>query len=210
MWFPTPDVDRMREYRAAGYWRDDTIPALFASAATAAPDKVAVRDASGASLSYRQLVEESDRLAGFLAASSVGKRDIVTVCLPNWLETVVVFLAAMKRGAIVNPIPVTYGRADLAFALTKCESRALFVPGRFRSADFTVTLTQMDPAILAGRPIVRIGEGAADIGMPWASRVRICCSYRSTNRCQSGKITDLPHICAAPRGCGMSPDRRVC
>jgi acyl-CoA synthetase len=169
MWFPTPDADRMREYRAAGYWRDDTIPALFASAATAAPGKIAVRDASGASLSYRQLVEQSDRLAGFLAESGVGKRDIVTVCLPNWLETVVVFLAAMKRGAVVNPIPVTYGRADLTFALTKCESRALFIPGRFRSADFTVTLTQMDPAILAGRAIVRIGEGAADIGIPWAS-----------------------------------------
>jgi acyl-CoA synthetase len=168
MWFPKPDADRMREYRAAGYWRDDTIPSLFASAAAAAPDKIAVRDASGASLTYRELVEQSDRLAGFLAASGVGKCDIVTVCVPNWLETVVVFLAAMKRGAIVNPIPVTYGRADLAFALTKCESRALFIPGRFRSADFTVTLSQMDPAILAGRAIVRIGEGAADIGMPWA------------------------------------------
>jgi acyl-CoA synthetase len=169
MWFPKPDADRMRKYRLAGYWRDDTIPALFAAAAAAAPDKIAVRDASGASLTYHELVEQSDRLAGFLTASGVGKCDIVTVCLPNWLETVVVFLAAMKRGAIVNPIPVTYGRADLAFALTKCESRALFIPGRFRSADFTVTLSQMDPAILAGRAIVRIGEGAADIGIPWAS-----------------------------------------
>ena len=171
MWFPTPDADRMQKYRAAGYWRDDTIPALFASAAAAAPDKIAVRDASGASLTYRELVEQSDRLAGFLAASGVGKSDIVTVCLPNWLETVVVFLATMKRGAIVNPIPVTYGRADLAFALTKCDSRALFIPGRFRSADFTVALSEMDPAILAGRTIVRIGDGAADIGTPWA---RVC------------------------------------
>jgi len=168
MRFPAPNADRMREYRAAGYWRDDTIPALFAAAATASPDKTAVRDASGASLTYRELVERSDRLAGFLAANGVGKRDIVTVCLPNWCETVVVFLAAMKRGAVVNPVPATYGRADLAFALTKCESRALFIPGRFRSTDFTVTLSQMDAEILAGRTIVRIGEGAVQIGTPWA------------------------------------------
>lgn len=168
MWFPTPNADRMRQYHAADYWRDDTISALFAAAAAAAPSKNAVRDASGASLTYRELVEQSDRLAGFLAAHGVGQRDIVTVCLPNWCETVVVFLAAMKRGAIVNPIPVTYGRADLAFALTKCESSALFIPGRFRSADFTVTLSQMDPAIIAGRTVVRIGDGAVEIGTPWA------------------------------------------
>jgi acyl-CoA synthetase len=167
MWFPAPDPDRRREYRSAGYWRDDTIPALIASAAAVAPDKIAVRDASGASLTYRELVEQSDRLVGFLAAHDVGKGDIITVCLPNWRETVLVFVAAMKRGAIVNPIPVTYGRADLGFALTKCESRALFIPGRFRSADFTITLSEMDPAILSGRTIVRIGDGVVDVGTPW-------------------------------------------
>lgn len=176
MWFPAPDPVRMRKYRSAGYWRDDTIPALIASSAAAAPDKIAVRDASGTILTYRELVEQSDRLVGFLAAHKIGRSDIVTVCLPNWCETVIVFLAALKRGAIVNPIPVTYGRADLAFALTKCESRAFFMPGKFRSTDFTVTLSEMDPVVLAGRTIVRIGQGAIDVGTPWAE----ACSHAPT------------------------------
>ncbi len=168
MWMPLPNPARVAEYRAAGYWRDDTIPGLIGEAGRRAPEKIAVRDASGEQLTYSELASQSDRLAGFLAAHGVNKGDIVTVCLPNWCATVVVFLAIMKRGAIVNPVPVTYGRADISYVLTKCASRALVIPGKFRSADFTAVLSEMDPDLLKGRTVIRIGEGAHDIGCPWA------------------------------------------
>ncbi|QRG09029.1 AMP-binding protein [Xanthobacter dioxanivorans] len=164
MGFPLPNPERAAAYRASGQWRDDTLPDLIAASVRAAPDKVAVRDASGTSLTYADLDARSQRVAGFLAASGVGRGDVVTVCLPNWCETVVVFVAVMRLGAVVNPIPVTYGRAELSFVLAKCDSRALFVPGRFRSTDFTALLAAVDPALLAGRTIVRMGEGEATIG----------------------------------------------
>ncbi|SDS46791.1 AMP-binding protein [Bradyrhizobium canariense] len=173
MWMPRPDPGRTAEYHAAGYWRDDTIPGLIGAAACRAPDKIAVRDASGEQLTYAELGAQSDRLAGFLASRGVERGDIVTVCLPNWCATVVAFVATMKRGAIVNPIPVTYGRADIAYVLTKCGSRALFVSGRFRSVDFTVALSEINAAALAGQTIVRVGDGEVDIGTPWTE----ACSY---------------------------------
>ena len=98
MWMPKPDPARAAQYRAAGYWRDDTIPGLIGAAVKRAPNKVAVCEASGDRLSYAELGAQSDRLAGFLAARGVGRGDIVSVCLPNWCATVVAFLAAMKRG----------------------------------------------------------------------------------------------------------------
>jgi len=167
MRFPTPDSGRSAQYHANGQWRDDPIPELIGAAAAAAPEKIAVRDASGASLAYGELMARAERLAGFLFASGVAQGDVVTVCLPNWRETVVVFLAAMKLGAVINPIPTTYGRADLAYVLTQCDSRALFVPGRFRSVDFTKLVAAMEPEILAGRAVVRLGDGEAAIGTPW-------------------------------------------
>ena len=167
MRFPKPDPARASRYHALGHWRDDPIPALIASVANVAAPKIAVRDASGASLTYGELMARSDRLAGFLGTHGVRKGDIVTICLPNWCETVVIFVAAMKLGAVVNPIPVTYGRADLTYVLTKCDSRALFVPGRFRSADFTKVLAEIDPKLLLGRTIVRLGEGEVAVGTPW-------------------------------------------
>lgn len=172
MRFPTPDPVRAACYRAAGYWRDATIPALIAASTARTPDKTAVRDASGESLSYAALMEQSSRLAGYLAARRVGKGDIVTVCLPNWVQTVVAFVAAMRLGAAVNPVPVTYGRADLAYVLGKCDSRALFIAAKFRSVDFTEVLEQLGPDALANRAVVRIGEGARTIGTPWDEACR--------------------------------------
>ena len=171
MRYPHPDPERARRYRTAGHWRDDTIHGLIASAAHASPDKVAVRDASGASLSYRALDEQSSRLAGFLAARGVGSGDIVTVCLPNGCRTVVVFLAVLRSGAVINPLPVTYGRADLAFALGKCRSKALFIAGKFRNTDYTAMLAAVDPSLTPGLTVVRSGDGAHDLGVRYEAAV---------------------------------------
>lgn len=157
--FPAPDPQRARHYHAVGHWRDDTIHALVAAATTAHPDKLAVRDASGAALSYAELDAQSHRLAGFLHARGVRPGDIVTVCQPNWVQTVVAFCAILKLGAVINPLPVTYGRAELAFVLDKCRSKALLVAARFRSADYTAMVAALDPSLTAGLTIVRIGEG---------------------------------------------------
>ena len=171
MRFPQPDPDRARLYRNAGHWKVRTIPDLFQQAVSATPDKMAVIDASGARLSYRDLDDRSDRLAGFLVSRGVGKGDIVTVCLPNWWHTVIVFLAVMKVGGVVNPVPTTYGRADLSFVLGKCKSAALFIPGRFRSTDFTSTLAALDPQLIDRIAVVRVGRGQQDVGVSFDDAV---------------------------------------
>lgn len=157
MRFPGLDPARSALYRRRGDWRDDTVAGLFAAACLRAPAKIAVRDASGLALSYADLARKSAAVAGFLAARGVGKGDIVTVCLPNRCETVIAFLAVLRLGAAVNPVPVTYGRADLAHVLAKCESRALIVPDRFRSADFQAALDGLEPRLLEDCAVLVVG-----------------------------------------------------
>lgn len=165
MWLPTIDPQRARLYRAAGHWREDTITGMIASSTAGSPDKMAVRDACGAALSYCDLDEQSSRLAGFLAEHGVTAGDIVTVCQPNWCQTVVVFCAVLKLGAVINPLPVTYGRAELGFVLDKCRSKALFIAARFRSTDYTQMVAALDSAVTAALTVVRIGQGANDLGV---------------------------------------------
>lgn len=167
MRFPTPDPARARQYHAEGHWRDETILQRFAQCAAARPDKIAVRDAAGTCYTYWQLDQLSDRVAGLLARRDVGAGDIVTVCLPNWSQTVVVFLAILKLGAVINPVPVTYGRAELTFVLGKCRSKALFVAGRFRSNDYTAMLSMMPPELVAPLTVVRLGDGQHELGIPF-------------------------------------------
>lgn len=167
MRFPAPDSHRSRQYHALGYWRDKTIIDLFEATAASAPDKIAVVDAAGAALTYRQLDALSDRVAGFLAAHNIAAGDIVTVCQPNWSHTTAVFLGVLKLGAVLNPVPVTYGRADLGFALKACRSKALFIAGRFRSTDFTQYAIDLSAEIDESLLIVRTGDGAHDVGVPF-------------------------------------------
>ena len=187
MRYPTPDPARARRYRAAGQWRDDTIHGLVARVTAATPDKAAVRDASGASLTYRELDEQSSRLAGFLAARGVGPGDIVTVCQPNWCPTVAVFCAVLKLGAVINPLPVTYGRAELAFVLGKCRSKALFIAAKFRSADYTAMVAALDPALTEGLTVVRLGDGGHDLGV----RFEAALDHAPLARVHAGSADDV-------------------
>ena len=188
--FPAPDPERARRYRAAGHWRDDTIHGLIAAATAKRPDKVAVRDASGAALSYRELDAQSSRVAGFLAARGVGAGDIVTICQPNWCQTVVAFCAILKLGAVINPLPVTYGRAELAFVLGKCRSKALLIAGRFRSADYTGMVAQLDPALTRELTVLRTGEGAHDLGVPYEAAL----AHAPLQRVHAGSADDVAAV----------------
>ena len=162
--FPEPHLERTKRYHAAGLWRRETIPELIAATTAAMPDKVSVRDASGTALTYRELDEQSHRIAGFLASRGVGPGDIVTVCLPNWCQTVVAFCAILKLGAVINPISVTCGRAELAHVLGKCRSGALLIATRFRGIDFTKMVAELDPSATAGLTLLRVGDGAPALG----------------------------------------------
>lgn len=165
--FPRPDPQRTRQYHAAGHWRTETIAELIAAITSAMPGKVAVRDASGAALSYGELDAQSNRIAGYLASRGIGAGDIVTVCLPNWCQTVVAFCAVLKLGAVINPLPVTYGRAEVAFVLGKCRSKALLIAARFRSADYTEMVAALDPSLTASLTVLRIGDGTHPVGVPF-------------------------------------------
>lgn len=159
---PTP-ASRERYYQA-GYWQDQSLGQLIAASVAAHPDKAAVADASGHSISYRELDDKASRLAAFLEARGVGVGDVVTMHLPNWWQTAVVTFAALKLGAVINPLPPTYGWKDLAFIMNKSGAKAVIVPGRFRSVDYTEHLVRIAPELAVSPAIVVIGAGNAAIG----------------------------------------------
>jgi len=167
--YPQPDPRRSALYHALGHWGDATIPGLILAQCARQPDKLAVRDAAGHDLTYGALDQQSAALAGHLAAHGVGAGDIVTLCLPNWSATVVAMLAVLRLGAIVNPVPVTYGRADLDFILRRCASRALIIAGRFRSTDFTSMAAALLPTLPDPPHVICLGSGAETIGIPFAT-----------------------------------------
>ena len=147
MWYPQPDPARRAQYRATGAWSDDSIQGVIGRSIARFGDKPAVRDARGRELSYRELGGVSAVLAGHLIRQGLRSGEIVSLCLPNWVEAVLASLAVLRAGGVMNPIPPTYGRKELDYAIRKCRSAAIIVAGRFRSADYTEHLADILPGL---------------------------------------------------------------
>ncbi|GAY17441.1 non-ribosomal peptide synthetase [Mycobacterium sp. shizuoka-1] len=96
-----------------------TVVDRFTEAAVTHRDAIAVRDGSDA-LSYTELHERSDRLAGLLARSGVRSETPVAIRLPRGADYVVAMLGVLKAGGMAVPLEpaMPAGRVDSILAQT--------------------------------------------------------------------------------------------
>ena len=125
---------------AAGLWRDETLLDHFRRNVARLGDKVALiatRAERGdeTRLTYAELDRLSDRVAVGLARRGVGEGDVVSFQLPNWWQFTVLHLAALKVGAVSNPLMIIFRERELTFMLGLAETRVLVVPATFRNVD---------------------------------------------------------------------------
>jgi long-chain acyl-CoA synthetase len=85
--------------------------------------------AGGRTLTYGELHELCDRAAGGLYALGVRPGDRVSLYSPNRWEWVVAYHAALRLGAVVNPINVMLTPEEVAFVLNDCGAAAIFTTG---------------------------------------------------------------------------------
>jgi cyclohexanecarboxylate-CoA ligase len=154
---------RVRECTEAGLWRNESLETYLDRWATSRPDKAAVVDGQGR-YTWAALARAVERVAHGLAAHGVEPGGVVSCQLPNWNEFVLVFLAASRLGAVVNPIPPTYRASELRFMLGLLESQALVVPATFRGFDYRQMAAQIK-GDLPRLERVFVARGDAPAGM---------------------------------------------
>jgi long-chain acyl-CoA synthetase len=87
-------------------------------------DRVAiVHDAER--ITWAELRERVDRMAGGLAARGIGVGDPVALVLPNMPAFALVFLAVLRAGATVVPLNPAFKEAELEFHFRECGVRAI-------------------------------------------------------------------------------------
>ena len=90
------------------------IPELLAAAAASAPQRRAVVVAGGATVTYAELAERTDRLASWLATGGVRRGDRIAVCAANGLVHFDAYLAAARIGAAAVPVPTGMAGPEVA------------------------------------------------------------------------------------------------
>jgi amino acid adenylation domain-containing protein len=113
------------------YPGDKTIIELFRRQVQTAPENTALvaaingKELETASLTYRRLNEESDRLAGRLQDKGIGKGDIVAISVPPSLEMVTGMLGILKTGAAFLPIDPNIPEMRINYILADSNAAAL-------------------------------------------------------------------------------------
>jgi fatty-acyl-CoA synthase len=116
-----------------------TLAEVLDCAAEAYPARpAALHDVRG--LSYAELKQAADRLAGGLAALGLGRGDHLALWLPSSLEWVLVQLAAARLGVVLVPISTRYKVAEVEYILRQSDAAALVLADRWRNIDFLALL----------------------------------------------------------------------
>jgi acetyl-CoA synthetase len=83
-------------------------------------------------MSFRDLAEASQRLAGALAEAGVGAGDRVAVLLPKCPELLVTLLAVWRRGAVHVPLFTAFGPDAVHFRIAHSQARILITDAENR------------------------------------------------------------------------------
>ena len=129
----TPEM--VESYTASGDWGDKTFFDHLAERARQHPDREVLYD-RGQRITYGALCEAVDRVAARLQAIGIGRGDVVTVQVPNWIAFACVFFAIERIGGIANKINPDFRRAEVEYILRFSESRAYVCPESFRGFDY--------------------------------------------------------------------------
>jgi len=101
--------------------------------------------APGRTLTYSELDDLCDRVAGGLHDIRVRPGDRISLYSPNRWEWVIAYHAALRAGAVVNPINVMLTAEEVAFVLNDCGAAAIFTSGD--KAEVIAGLTRSVPTL---------------------------------------------------------------
>lgn len=110
---------------------DACVHQLFEQQAARNPDATAVV-CGERSLSYRELNERANLVAGYLRKQGVGPDVLVGVCLTRSPEMVVALLGVLKSGGAYVPLDSSYPEERLSFMVSDASVRVLLTEERCR------------------------------------------------------------------------------
>jgi acyl-CoA synthetase (AMP-forming)/AMP-acid ligase II len=141
--FVTSD-EQAAHYRELRLWTDETLSAGVVAFHRAARERVAVVDRLGERRrTYEDLARDAADLAQHFASHGVAAGDVVAIQLPNCYEAVVTAVAAISRGAVVNPLLPNYRAAELRHIFFTAQPKAVVIPATYRGFDHRALLDEV-------------------------------------------------------------------
>src|ERR1041384_8446739 len=112
---------------------------LLAARVAQAPDKIFLAASSdGREFTYAEFAAAVDRAASLLAASGIGKGDVVSLLMPNSAEYIIAYFACWKIGALAGPVNSLLKEHEIEFVMNNSEAKAILVHSEFQPTIETI------------------------------------------------------------------------
>ncbi|GAQ54818.1 non-ribosomal peptide synthetase [Streptomyces acidiscabies] len=127
-----------------------TLTDLWSAQVAATPDAVAVLD-RGTALSYHELDERAQQLAGQLVELGAGPERVVGIALPRTAELVVAVLAVLTSGAAYLPLDPAYPAERLAYIVGDAQPVVVLATAEGTARALPDGTPTLDPTCPAGQ-----------------------------------------------------------
>jgi acyl-CoA synthetase (AMP-forming)/AMP-acid ligase II len=133
-------VGRIQPYDMSGIYRgedgvlhyeglDSSLVEMLRKTVERVPDREAIAEIGGPSVTFREFWDRSARVAGALRAAGVERGDRVGNRLPNGLDWCIAFFGSLMAGAIVIPVNTRFAEPEIEYVLTDSGAKYVFMPG---------------------------------------------------------------------------------
>jgi acyl-CoA synthetase (AMP-forming)/AMP-acid ligase II len=109
-------------------------------------------------LSYSELAARSSGVAAVLREKGVGRGDVVAIRLPTCIEYALVYLGALRLGAVATGLNPRLGRREIQGILAQARPKVTVLDGGHDDDD-SVAPSKRDPGILTRREVADVAAG---------------------------------------------------
>ena len=113
------------------YDDSQTVVSLFRKAVAENPERIAVIFGDRR-ITYREVDQTSERIAGYIAGKGLGRGDVVSVMIPRGEYMAIASLGAMKAGCTYQPLDASYPAERLNFMVKDASARLLITAKELR------------------------------------------------------------------------------
>lgn len=167
----TTPADSIERNRLSAFWGRVTLDEIFRKTAAANPDRLALVDAPDRSswtggearqLTYGQAEREIQKLAAFYAAVGLSTDHVIGIQAPNTVDTVIAFLAALRAGLIVSPLPLHWRQKDVLEALNSLGAKGLVAADRLETRQVGHAARDVAAELFSLRFVFGLGKDIPD------------------------------------------------
>jgi acyl-CoA synthetase len=157
------------EYRAAGYWTDESLGALLAGrlderSSLAFVIHSRIRPWSG---TFGDVLALARRVATGLTARGIRPGDVVAFQMPNWVEAAATYYGAALTGAIVAPIVHFYGSHEVRHILRESGAKLFVVAESFGRTKPLEALESVRGDLPELEHVISVGRGSPPGTTSW-------------------------------------------